>query len=194
MLLERLAPSLADSGLSPEDQLSAVCRLLRSTWDVPRDGFGGPVDRASSCTRFVTDLWEGLEAPCDRDVVDEALRCARSRAVAFDPDGCVLVHGDPACANVLSVLEPRDGTVEGFVLIDPDPSVGDRAHDLGVALRDWCEELTAADRPAALLERWCRAVAYLERVSTGLHVCSPGAEDLGRPFLETAAAILAERA
>lgn len=97
--------------------------------------------------------------------------------------------------------------MEGFVLIDPDPYVGDRAYDLGVALRDWCADLTGTDRPGALSRRWCRAVAAqsgadaeavwgwacLERVSTGLYACSLGAEELGRPLLDTAAMILAER-
>ena len=76
-------------------------------------------------------------------------------------------------------------------------------YDLGVVLRDWCPELLAGDA-LTLARRYCRLLAvqtgmkeaviwewgFLERVSTGLYALSLGAEDLARPFLSTAEALL----
>ena len=90
------------------------------------------------------------------------------------------------------------------MFVDPDGYLADPAYDLGVALRDWCPELLAASDPAALARRYCRTLAahsghdedaiwewgYLERVSTGLYCLAMGADELGRPFLQTAAALL----
>jgi streptomycin 6-kinase len=147
---------------------------------------------------MVSDLWERTRGPCRAEVLDRALAYAARRSAAFDPGRCVVVHGDAAAANVL--LRPGDG----YVLVDPDGFVGDPAYDLGVAVRDWCPELLAAADPSALLASWCHLLAeqtghdpdavwewgYLERVSTGLYVLSLGADDLARPFLATAEALL----
>ncbi|MGB8941428.1 MAG: hypothetical protein WCD21_14510, partial [Streptomyces sp.] len=102
----------------------------------------------------------------------------------------------------LRVLAPRAGADAGFVFVDPDGFLADPAYDLGVVLRDWCAELKGRDRDAAasLLRSYCALLAdrtgvdgqavwewgFLERVSTGLFVLGFGAEELGRPFLDTA--------
>ena len=73
-----------------------------------------------------------------------------------------------------------------------------------MTLRDWCCHLRGPDagrRAGALLPRsspdrtgldpdrvW--AWAFLERVSTGLYVWGFGADRVGRPFLDSAAALL----
>jgi streptomycin 6-kinase len=83
--------------------------------------------------------------------------------------------------------------------VDPDGFLGDPTYDLGVALRDWSDQLLAGDA-AGTLRRWCRLVAdrsgldataieewaYLERVSTGLFALDLGAEALARPLLRSA--------
>ncbi|MEV0113093.1 hypothetical protein AB0H77_07540 [Streptomyces sp. NPDC050844] len=83
--------------------------------------------------------------------------------------------------------------------MDPDGLLADPAYDLGVVLRDWCPELLAGDA-AALARSYCALLAarsgvaataiwewgFLERVSTGLYVLDFGAEELGRPYLDTA--------
>lgn len=160
VLLEALGSSLHDSALGPVDQLSVLARLLRRAWRVPPPAGGpGPVDKAASLGELITQLWEDLGHPCDRGVVEHALACARRRSAAFDPGTCVVVHGDAAAANAARVLDPRAGTEDGFVLLDPDGFTGDRAYDLGVALRDWCSELLATSTPAALLTDYCQALA-----------------------------------
>jgi streptomycin 6-kinase len=72
-----------------------------------------------------------------------------------------------------------------------------------VTLRDWCGHLRGPEA-GRRLRAWTALVAertgldpervwawaYLERVSTGLYVWGFGADRVGRPFLESAAALL----
>lgn len=85
------------------------------------------------------------------------------------------------------------------MLIDPDGFLADPAYDLGVVLRDWCEQLLAGN-PLALARRYCQLLAgetgmdaaaiwewgFIERVSTGLYMLSLGLNDTAGPLLATA--------
>lgn len=189
-LLEPLGGSLTRSGLPPEGQLAVIADLLPLAWTVPRDDLV-PTDKAADLVEFVGSLRSS--AVGSSGVVDEALRCAERRSAAFDPDRCVVVHGDAAAANVLR----RPG--DGWVLVDPDGFVGDPAYDRGVAVRDWCAELLAAADPRPLLRSYCVLLGgdpdatwdwgFLERVSTGLYLASLGGD--GGPHLDSAATLLA---
>jgi len=207
MLLEALGQSLSNSGLSPEQQLGILSALASTAWTVARPEAGPaamPINKAAELRDLVDRLWRDLDPVCPASVRDEALACADRRAAAFDPAECVVVHGDAAAANALRVLAPREGGETGFVFVDPDGFVGESAYDLGVALRDWCTELSAAEDPRALIASFAELLsapsgvsaqtildwAYLERVSTGLFCLSMGARDLGEPFLTTARALL----
>lgn len=202
MLLEALGPSMADLALSPECMLTILCEMLGHAWQAPR-----PVglvvtpanEKAGRLARSVLRMWEHLGRPCSERVVTRALAYAGRRAAAFDLDRCVVVHGDPHPGNALRVLAPRAGAESGFVFVDPDGFLADPAYDLGVVLRDWCQQLLAGDA-VALARQYCGLLSaqtgieeaaiwewgFLERVSTGLYILEFGAEDLGRPFLETA--------
>ena len=189
-LLEPLDGSLTRSGLPPEGQLAVIADLLPLAWTVPRDDLV-PIDKAADLVEFVGTLRSS--AVGSSAVVDEALRCAERRSAAFDPDRCVVVHGDAAAANVLR----RPG--DGWVFVDPDGFVGDPAYDRGVAVRDWCAELLAAADPRTLLRSYCVLLGgdpdatwdwgFLERVSTGLYLASLGGD--GGPHLDSAATLLA---
>jgi streptomycin 6-kinase len=182
-LLEPLGGALNRSGLAPEEQLAVLAGLFPLAWAVPPGG--PPVDKAAALAEFVAPF--GPSA-----IVDEALRCAERRSAAYDPDRCVVVHGDAAAANVLR----RPG--DGWVFVDPDGFTGDPAYDRGVAVRDWCAEILAAADPRALLRSYCRLLGgdvdatwdfgYLERVSTGLYLRSLGADP--HPHLASAHALL----
>jgi streptomycin 6-kinase len=198
VLLEALGPSLERSGLAPERQMGVLCDVLRDAWRVPRPAGAAPEAKAESLAVLVERLRTGLGHPCSARVVDLALRYARRRAAAAGRP--VVVHGDPHPGNA---LRRPDGT---FVFVDPDGFVADPAYDLGVVLRDWCPQLLAGDA-VDVAARYCRLLAartgvdpvaiaewgYLERVSTGLHVLQHGAEDVARPFLETAERLAAAR-
>jgi streptomycin 6-kinase len=204
LLLEALGPSLAERGLGPERTIEALCATLRLAWQVPLPDGGSTATpagaKAGQLAHLVTRLWEDHGRPCPERVVAAALACAERRAAAFDPDRCVVVHGDPHPGNALRVAAPRAGAESGFVFVDPDGFVDDPAYDLGVVLRDWCPQLLAGDA-VSLARRYCRLLAectgvdetaiwewgLLERVSTGLYVLDVGAADRARPFLDTAA-------
>ena len=90
-------------------------------------------------------------------------------------------------------------------LIDPDGFIGERAYDLGVALRDACRELAATElaQPGTALltlRRECHRLAsladidparvwqwaFVERVTTGLHLAWHGHTEESATFLDTA--------
>jgi streptomycin 6-kinase len=123
---------------------------------------------------------------------------------AFDPERCVVVHGDPHPANALLVCTPRAGAESGYVFVDPEGFLCEPAYDLGVVLRDWNEELLAAADPLAVAHDYCQLLAresgldeasiwewgFLERVSSGLYIWAYGSRELGQPFLTTAQRLL----
>jgi streptomycin 6-kinase len=213
MQLETLGSPMGPLALPPEQKISLLCRMLRQAWQAPRPA--GLVvtpddEKAGQLDRMVRRMWEDVGRPCPERVVREALRCAERRAAAFNLQRCVVVHGDPHTWNALRVLAPRVGAEAGFVFVDPVGFLADPAYDLGVVLREWCEQLLAeesAEAAAALAHRYCALLSaetgvdetaiwewgFLERVSSGLYCLELGLEEMGRPFLQTAEMLLAER-
>jgi streptomycin 6-kinase len=206
VLLEALGPPLNHLGLSPEVQIDTLCDMLPAAWQVPpptSPNAEPALDKARSLAELVARLWEDLGHPCSERIAEYAIQCAERRAAAFDPDRCVIVHGDAASPNAVQVLAPRAGAESGFVFVDPDGFLGDPTYDLGVVLRDWCPELLAGDVPS-VAHRYCRQIAartgmeeaaiwewgFLERVSTGLYSLSLTTEDLTPPHLTTAETLL----
>jgi streptomycin 6-kinase len=207
ILMEALGSSMDRTDMPPEAQIATLCRLLAQAWEVPRAETGSTVaalDKATELSQSLGQMWQQLDGPCSAEVVDRALLYADRRARDFDPDRCVVVHGDASPSNALQVTVPRPGAETGFAFVDPDGFVGDPAYDLGVALRDWCSPLSLSDDPLSLARHYCRAFAdgsgldetaiwewgFLERVSTALYLVSLGAFELGRPMLDTAAQLL----
>ncbi|XRQ15249.1 aminoglycoside phosphotransferase family protein [Actinomadura welshii] len=198
-LQEALGPPMQDLDLTPEQQITALCRTLALAWRVPPDPDAPVPDKARQLGVLVDRLWRDLGRPCPERVAARALRFAERRAAAGG-DRRVVVHGDPHPGNALQAPSPRAGAESGFVFVDPDGFVADPAYDLGVVLREWCPQLLAAADPAALARRYCRLLAdaggldetsvwewgYLERVSSGLYCLDLGLTDVARPYLRTA--------
>ncbi len=200
LLLEALGPPLDQLGLPPSRQIEILCATLRRAWRVPPPETVPRPDKARSLAAMVERLWDALGHPCSERVIDRALACADRRAAAFDPGRCVVVHGDPHPGNALRVAPPRPGAETGFVFVDPDGFLDEPAYDLGVVLRGWCPELSAADDAVGTARSYCALLAertgvdpraiwewgFLERVSTGLYLLDHGAKDAARPYLATA--------
>lgn len=202
VLLERLGPSLAGSGLTPEDQLIRIADTLAEAWQPP--GVLAQVDKAGALQRSVDTAWKRQGRPCSARVIERALECADRRGADRAAE-LVVVHGDAHPGNLLAVGSPRPGAASGWCFVDPDGFVADRAYDLGVALRDWSGRLLAAADPRGQAERYCRVLAdrsgvdptriwewgFLERVATGLYVLDVvGAPAVARPFLDSAELLL----
>lgn len=190
MLLERLGGRLADLGWSADDQMTAICATLKTAWRAPPDGalFMDGAQKARGLAEFVEGLWKAHGAPGGARVRDMALRCAASRAAAFDPGRAVLGHGDAHAWNTLQV----PGTA-GFKFVDPDGLFIEPAYDVGLLMREWPEAMLAdpvglararRDRLAALSGLDPQAIwewGALETVSTALHCLQiglPWADDL----------------
>jgi streptomycin 6-kinase len=208
VLLERLGRALATLDLAVEDRLDAIAATVSAGWhaslppEVDRTG----AQQADFLTGFVTSRWEQLGHPCPVAVVDEAVRCARSRCNAVPgARSAVLVHGDGHAANVLE----RSVVPGTYKLIDPDAMRSEPAHDLGIAARDNSEGLLQATSPRGTLHSWCARLAdrataeaaidvdpdavwewaFAERVSSGLFLLELGLPR-GATFLSAAAALL----
>jgi streptomycin 6-kinase len=198
--LERLGPSLRTRHLAVDATIDVVVDTLRPVWVAPpaEPGLRTGREQAGWLAGFITTHWERLGRPCPRSTVRAALDAAGDRAAAFDAGAAVLIHGDAHPSNVLEELDTPPASPR-YKLIDPDGMVSEPAHDLGVLLREWNDELCAVPEPADLLGAWCARAAgragvdplavwqwaYVERVSTGLFLCALG-DAGGLAFLEMA--------
>ncbi len=203
MLMERLGPSLESLRLPIDEQIRHICRTLEIAWRTPIDGvFPDGAEKARDLSECIRRLWQELDAPCSRRVIDQALRFAELRCRAHDPATAVLAHADAHSSNTLLVPDSRP---TAFKLVDPEGLFIERAYDLAIPMRDWGAELLAGD-PVALGKRRCRLLAaltgvdeqpiwewgFVERVSTGLLLKSFGFDDEAREYLTVAEAFAHE--
>ncbi len=202
MLLERLGRPLASLGWPSDRQITAITATLARGWR-PAGSSRLPTGAAKAewLAGFIADAWRDLGEPCTERAARRAVDYAAERASRADPGHAVLVHGDAHPANVLEVQVGSDHSArQAFRLIDPEGLASEPAHDLGVVLRGWNEELLAGADAAAVAFRRCEAVSrrtgvdrksiwqwsYVERVSSGLFLLSLGHQAEARPFLEAA--------
>lgn len=191
VLLEKLGRQLAETGWSVETQIEALCATLKSAWrPISSAGeFQTGAQKAAVLVQFIAELWEELDRPCPEATIEAALACARARGAAFDPERAVLAHGD---AHAWNALEARGG---GFKFVDPDGLYIEPEYDLGIAMREWTDDLLGGD-PLERGRARCRRLAALtgadptaiwqwgltERTSTGLLALKLGLEG-GREML-----------
>ncbi len=199
MLLERLGRPMNDLRLPIEAQIDAIAATVAQGWQRPDNPsiWRTGAEQAEWLERSMGTRWEELDRPCPEPAVRLAQEYARRRCAAFDEHTAIAIHGD---AHPWNVLESPTG---GFKLIDPDGMWSEPAHDLGIPLRHWNDELLARDARAAL-RSWCLRLcettgvdaqaiwewAHIERVSTGLFLLSLG-DPIGAPFLEVAGRVAA---
>lgn len=190
--------------MEPEQAIPLLCKTLKQAWFVPPGAMNPLEYKAQTLTQLINELWDSLERPCSRHIVSQALEFARRRMDAFDPQRCVVVHGDPHPANALLVGTPRVGGESGYVFVDPEGFLCEPEYDLGVVTRNWNEELLAITDPLALAHRYCQILAresgldeaaiwewgFIERVSSGLYLCAYGSSEYGQPFFTAAQRLL----
>lgn len=196
MLQERLGSSLSSLDLSLDDRMAAICRTLKAAWTpAPQDlGLMTGAEKARWLSDFIAQTWEALDRPCSERAVAQGLAYAERRAAAFDPDACVLVHGDAHDHNTLQV----PGT-DLFKFVDPDGLAAEPACDLAVPMREWSAELLAGDPLDLGLARCAQLSALtgveagaiwewgvMERLSTGLLAAKLGYQPEGREMLAVA--------
>jgi streptomycin 6-kinase len=164
LLLERLGRPLADLGWPVTDQLTAIALTVTRGWRRLADAsLPSGAAKAAWLADFIATSWEDSGRPCSEAAVARAVSFADERVHGLDPEQSVLVHGDAHPHNLLE-LPTEPGRPAEFRLIDPEGLASEPAHDLGVVLRDWNEQLLDGDAPRLALER-CHQVAAL----TGVH-------------------------
>lgn len=196
MLLERLGRNLDELAMSLPRVLETVAATLRLFWRPIDEAVDLPTGQAKAAwlAEMIVTTWEQLGRPCEREVIDRAVRYCDERAAAFDPSRAVLVHGD---AHGWNTLDAGAGT---FKFVDPEGVKSEPAHDLGVPMREYNEPLLSGDTSRLVRERaqelatWCDADpeavwqwGFVERVSTGLLNLRDFDDDVGAVFLEVAA-------
>lgn len=200
LLQERLGASLSSLDLPVDDQIAALCAALSQAWAAePPQGLTSGAEKARWLAEFIARLWEELDRPCSERAVAQALNYAERRAAAFDPERCVLVHGDAHSDNALAA--PGGG----FRFVDPDGLLAEPACDLAVPMREWSEDLLAGDPRERARLRCARLAALtgmepepiwewgaMERLSTGLLCTQLGYQPTGRDMLKVADACAGE--
>ena len=211
LLLESLGASLDHGRTEPDGVLDALVDTLRLAWRVDP----GQVPAASSAPAPGADKASLLLGDLDRHaaacpdvaleharVLDAARGTARDLAASYDATRTVVVHGDAHPGNALQ------RSAGEWAFVDPDGFRAEPAYDLGVTLRDFSRRLLDAGSDAAarsLARGWADRVAeragagrdrvaawaLLERVTTGMFVCSIGSEAVGLPFLRSAERLVA---
>lgn len=200
LLLERLGRPLTSLGWSTSQQLDTVAATLARGWRRPAgtDRLPSGATKAAWLARFIATTWESLDRPCQEATVERAVSYAAERVRRFDPGTAVLVHGDAHAGNLLEAPGSLNGS-HHFRLIDPEGLVSEAAHDLGVALRSWNDELLGRNTAGLAIER-CEQVAvstgvdpeaiwqwaFIERVSTGLFLLHLEHTREGRAYLTVA--------
>jgi len=199
LLLERLGPNLDDLALTVPAMMDVITTTLHTFWQPVSAECGLPTgaDQAAWLARFIVATWNQLGRPCDRRVIDRALTYCDERAAAFDPANAVLVHGD---AHGWNTVEAGLGA---FKFVDPEGICSERAHDLGVPMREYNQPLLAGDTKRLVRDRaeWLAERCALdpepvwqwgliERVSTGLANIRDFDGDDGAIFLEVASRCL----
>jgi streptomycin 6-kinase len=193
MLLERLGRQLAELGLPIEKQMEIICSTLQQAWMPLPSGLRltSGAEKASGFASYIESVWPKLGRPCSHKAIAIALRFAKARADAFDPNTAVLAHGDPHAWNTL-----QDPKTRGFKFVDPDGLFIERAHDLSISMREWSAELLAGD-PVALGRQRCGLLSrltgveaeaiwqwgFIERLANGLLYKEIGPEENAAEFL-----------
>ncbi len=198
VLLERLGQPLASLGWSTDRQVEALIDTLARGWrPVATEALPTGAAKASWLAEFVSTAWEDLGQPCSASTVERAVTFSAERAARFDSEAVVLVHGDGHAHNLLVV--PGSEGAPRFRFTDPEGLVSEPAHDLGVVLRAWNDELLAGDTTRLALERCAKVAsltgvdteaiwqwAFIERVSTGLFLLRLGHSPQAGAYLTVA--------
>lgn len=206
-LLERLGAPLAYEITDPVAQTEQLCSLLDQAWQLPLEvgEDTAPDHKALGLLGIIDSGLADQQIGEDHGTVLERAAALAQELARTPQADQVVVHGDPHSLNALRRPNSEPGS-EQFALIDPDGFCCEREYDAGVVLRDlagpiihlertegagagrtWHAELTRrvarrmdldADRVAA----W----AFLERVTTGVHLGRLGYTEESRSWLALA--------
>ncbi len=197
ILIEELGKPLAESQLSYKEQISLVCTTLKEAW-ISLDNSNGLTtgeEKAISLSKFIESSWQAFQAFCSDSTLSLAMDYAEERKAAYNPNKCVLVHGDAHPFNTLKA----EAHTQSYKFVDPDGLFAEAEFDLAIPMREGNAELLARDT-LKLAQKRCELLAsltdtnpeaiwqwgFMERVSTGLLLMQLGFDDEGQETLEVA--------
>lgn len=199
------------AALVPEDHLGIISApmvdTLKLAWELPLE-VAPPItpetSKAAQLAHLIQELSWRNDVGEHGAAIDRALLYVSQRQELCDPARHVVCHGDPHPGNLMRVDEPRAGAETGWVWVDPDGFRCEPEYDLGVVLRDANRLILGWDDPVVTLRQWCAEIAamagadaeavwqwaFIERVSTGLHLIDHRRAGEGRPFLDAASHLM----
>ena len=185
LLLERLGEPLANLGLPVDAQIDVLADTIPRSWgSEPIAGLLSGLDQLDHLENFISEQASTTDA-ASRRTVETAKQCIDRRRTSLDRTALVVVHGDAHPTNVLATDD------SSFRLIDPEGLMSEPAHDLGIPLRGWSDELLRHPNPVAVHWGWCHRItgrngvdpaavwewSFIERVSTGLLLAHLGLDE-----------------
>lgn len=196
VLLEKLGSPLKDVGYSMENQIEIICNTLKKSWrkSIPKDHkLQSSKDIINWFLNFIPKIWEELNSPCSRQLIDKTLDFLQSRLLNNSKEKSVLVHGDAHSGNILQDMTESQPS---FKLIDPDGLIAEPAYDLGILMREGLDNLSINSlengRKRCMLLNEITGVnnqaiwewGFIQSVSTGLLLIKIGQEEMGLQMLK----------
>ncbi len=138
LLMEALGKTLGSFDYSVNEKIKIICNALTKSWNI--DVKNSTLPTGEDCTvwykEFILESAKSQNPTCDKEIVYTAVSFVDEIERNFDPNNCVLIHGDAHAGNILQSLDDENE----FKFIDPDGAFYDKSADLGVIMREWQEE------------------------------------------------------
>ncbi|WP_298510420.1 aminoglycoside phosphotransferase family protein [uncultured Kordia sp.] len=163
ILLERLGTPLSGTSKTIDEHIVTICKVLTKAWVRPNIMVPLPTaaQKALEMKEIVKQKWSTLHKPFSEQTLQLAIEYAQARMEAYDPENCVLAHGD---AHGFNLMETENDT---YKLIDPDGIYADKAYDLICIMRDWSDGLLRGNTLELLLARchWVHELTGVDKTS-----------------------------
>jgi len=195
ILLEKLGIPLSGTSKTIDEHIVIICQVLTKAWIRPNIMVPLPTaeQKAMEMKAVIKEKWIELDRPFSKQTLHLAIEYAEDRMNAYDPESCVLAHGD---AHGFNLMETENGT---YKFVDPDGVYADEAYDLICIMRDWSESLLKGNPLELLLARckWLHELTgvdkksiwqwgFLGRLMMGITLLELGNTSEGKQTLEVA--------
>ena len=163
ILLEKLGTPLSGTSKTIDEHIVTICEVLTKAWIRPTIMIPLPTaaQKALEMKEVIKIKWIELHKPFSEQTLQLAIEYAQTRFEAYDPESCVLVHGD---AHGFNLMETENGA---YKFVDPDGVYADKAYDLICIMRDWSDGLLKGNTLELLLARckWIHELTGVDKVA-----------------------------
>lgn len=163
ILLEKLGTPLSGTSKTIDEHIVTICEVLSKTWVRPDIMIPLPTaaQKALEMREIIKIKWIELNKPFSEQTLQLAIEYAQARLEAYNPENCVLAHGD---THGFNLMETKNGD---YKFVDPDGVYADKAYDLICIMRDWSEGLLKGNTLELLLARckWLHELTGVDKTS-----------------------------